>query len=61
MSEETLETAARRIIRFVRVDENSGGGLLSIETLKALATLDYELARRLAEQKAAEQQADDGA
>ena len=33
MSEETLYTAARRIVRFIRVDDERNGGLLSTETL----------------------------
>ena len=51
MSEETLETAARRIVRFVRVDDAAHGGLLSLDTIRAAETLDAELrklsARRL--------------
>lgn len=54
MSEETLETAARRIVRFVRVDAVHEGGLLSRETIIAAETLDRELHKHLARQKAAE-------
>lgn len=42
MSEETLLTAARRTLRFIRIDE-SHGGCLSIESLKALETLDKQV------------------
>ena len=44
MTEETLFTAARRVVRFVRIDESHGGSL-SIETLKTVETLDKELSR----------------
>ncbi len=63
MSEETLHTAARRALRCFRIDENRGGGLISIELTQAMATLDMqvtrenarqaELSRHLAEQQAA--------
>ena len=39
MSEETLYTAARRIVRFIRVDDEINGGLLSTETIQANETL----------------------
>ena len=39
MSEETLYTAARRIVRFIRVDDERNGGLLSTETIQANETL----------------------
>jgi hypothetical protein len=45
MSEETLETAARRIIRFVRIDDAAHGGLLSRDTIRAADTLEQELRR----------------
>lgn len=35
LSEDSLFTAARRLVRNVRVDDASGGGLLSVETIKA--------------------------
>ncbi len=48
MSEETLLTAARRVVRFIRIDE-ADGGLLSLESVKAAMTLsrqvDLETAR----------------
>jgi hypothetical protein len=49
MSEETLLTAARRVVRFVRIDETHGG-LLSLDTVKAIETLDKQV-RREAEVK----------
>lgn len=42
MSEETLHSAARRVARCCRIDE-AHGGLMSIETLQALNTLDIQL------------------
>jgi hypothetical protein len=45
MSEETLETAARRIIRFIRIDDAAHGGLLSRDTIRAADTLEQELRR----------------
>jgi hypothetical protein len=54
MSEETLETAARRVIRFVRSDDHAHGGLLSKDTIMAVETLDRQLSMHLARQKAAE-------
>lgn len=35
MSNETLHTAARRIVRFIRGDDHAHGGLLSVQTIKA--------------------------
>lgn len=35
LSEDNLLTAARRVVRFIMVDDQSGGGLLSKETLIA--------------------------
>ncbi len=54
MSEETLETAARRVIRFGRSDDHAHGGLLSLDSIEALETLDQQLQLRLAEEKARE-------
>jgi bisphosphoglycerate-independent phosphoglycerate mutase (AlkP superfamily) len=53
MSDETLETAARRVVRFVRSDEHAHGGLLSKDTIQAVETLDRQLQRHLARQKLA--------
>lgn len=39
MSDETLLTAARRVVRFIRIDDHHNGGLLSIETIQAANTL----------------------
>jgi len=35
LSEDNLFTSARRVVRFVSVDD-SGGGLLSLDTIKAV-------------------------
>lgn len=43
MSEETLHTAARRVMRNLRIDETKGGGMLSIETLHSMSTLDIQI------------------
>jgi hypothetical protein len=56
MAEETLETAARRLVRFVRIDDHQHGGLLSRDTLIASDTLDKQVKKVEAERKAAEQQ-----
>lgn len=45
MSEETLFTAARRVVRFFRIDETRGGGLISTETVRAIDTLQKMLDR----------------
>jgi hypothetical protein len=39
MAQETLLTAARRLVRFIQIDLNRGG-LITEETEKALTTLD---------------------
>jgi hypothetical protein len=39
MSEETLLTAARRIVRFIRIDDEHDGGLLSQNTIRENETL----------------------
>lgn len=44
MSEETLLSASRRVARCCRIDE-AHGGLMSIDTLKALSILDIQLER----------------
>lgn len=38
--QETLLSAARRVVRFFNIDNTSGGGLISIETSTAIETLD---------------------
>lgn len=52
MSEETLLSAARRVVRFINIDNDHGGGLLSIETTSAALTLDKMI--KLEEKKHAE-------
>lgn len=44
MSEETLLSAARRVVRFFRIDE-AHGGLTSRDTLIAFDTLDKQIER----------------
>lgn len=39
---ETLLTAARRVVRFFKIDENHGG-LMSIDTIKAVDELDRQV------------------
>lgn len=51
MSEETLVTAARRLVRFVRVDTNTHGGLLSLDTIQAAEVLDMQLTLEAKRQK----------
>jgi hypothetical protein len=43
MSEETLLSAARRVVRFFNIDNTQGGGLISIETQQAMTTLDIQI------------------
>ena len=38
--EESLLSAARRVVRFFNIDNQMGGGLISIETTIAVETLD---------------------
>ena len=44
MSEETLSTAAMRVVRFIRVDNERHGGLLSIDTAQAAEMLAAQVA-----------------
>ena len=50
MAEETLLTASRRVVRFFNIDQ-AHGGLVSIETIAAIETLDIQVAREVARQK----------
>lgn len=43
MAEETLLTAARRVVRFFNIDNTIGGGLISIETSQAVEALDKQV------------------
>lgn len=52
MAEETLLTAARRVVRFLRIDEVHGG-LLNNETVRAADTLDKQVRLAEAREKAA--------
>jgi hypothetical protein len=58
MSEETLHTAARRVMRNLRIDETKGGGMLSIETLHSMATLDIQIEKENERQKLIREQED---
>lgn len=51
MSEETLHSAARRVMRNLRIDETKGGGVISIDTLHSMATLDIQIEKENARQK----------
>lgn len=57
--DESLFTAARRIVRFLNIDLNHGG-LITEETEKALCTLEREIDKERSRQKASEAQADAG-
>lgn len=50
MAEETLITAARRVLRFTRIDE-AKGGFIQIETSKALDILEKQLRVAIAEEE----------
>ena len=54
MADETLLTAARRVVRFTNIDQ-SHGGLVSLDTLGALQTLalqvDYAAKREKLEEE----------
>lgn len=52
MAEETLLTAARRVVRFLRIDEVHGV-LLNNETVRAADTLDKQVRLADAREKAA--------
>lgn len=51
MAEETLITAARRVLRFIRIDE-AHGGFIQTDTSKALDTLEKQLRQAIAEEEA---------
>jgi hypothetical protein len=53
IAEETLLSAARRALRFFRIDE-AHGGLTSTDTLIAMDTLDKEIRKEAERQKQAE-------
>lgn len=52
MSEETLLTAARRVVRFHNIDMNKGG-LITTETQHAIETLDKQVRKTIAAEHAA--------
>ena len=47
MSEETLLSAARRVVRFFNIDMNKGG-LITVDTQQAVETLDGEVRKEAA-------------
>ena len=55
MSEETLLTAARRLVRFVRVDNGAHGGLISMDTTQAVETLAIQVQQETARLKREEE------
>lgn len=50
MAEETLLTAARRVVRYFNIDNTIGGGLISIETTQAVEALDKQVQLETAKQ-----------
>lgn len=50
--EETLLTAARRVVRFFNIDNTLGGGLISVDTSTAVETLDKMVRQQDARDKA---------
>lgn len=50
MSEETLLSASRRVVRFFNIDQQHGG-LVSIPTIQAIETLDIQVHREVDRQK----------
>lgn len=55
MSEETLLSAARRVVRFFNIDMN-GGGLITVETQAAIEVLDSEVRKEAKRLKVKEHQ-----
>lgn len=53
VADETLLTAARRVVRFIRIDD-AHGGLLSNDTVQAVDTLDKQVRLAAAAEEAAE-------
>lgn len=51
MSDETVTTAARRVVRFFRIDMEKGG-IITVETQQAIETLDKMVRREDAAAKA---------
>ena len=47
MTEETLLSAARRVVRFFNIDMNKGG-LITVDTQQAVETLDGEVRKEAA-------------
>ncbi|MDJ0449220.1 hypothetical protein [Methylocystis sp. JR02] len=55
MSEETLLTAARRVVRFFQIDMNKGG-IMTVETQQSMDTLDKMVRREEAREKRKQQE-----
>ena len=53
MSEETILTAAKRVIRSIRADTEMHGSLLSLDTIKAAELLDVEVRKEAKRQDGA--------
>lgn len=59
MSEETLLSAARRVVRFFNIDMNKGG-LITVDTQQAVETLDGEVRKEVARKNQQDTGNDDG-
>ena len=59
MSEETLLSAARRVVRFFNIDMNNGG-LITVDTQQAVETLDGEVRKEAARKNQQSPENDDG-
>lgn len=57
--EETLLTAARRAVRFFRIDMDKGG-IITVQTQHAIETLDKQVLIEAERQKSADPQAEAG-
>ena len=59
MTEETLLSAARRVVRFFNIDMNKGG-LITVDTQQAVETLDGEVRKEAARKNQQSPENDDG-
>jgi len=59
MTEETLLSAARRVVRFFNIDMNKGG-LMTVETQQAVEILDGQVRKEAARKDKSEKEGDDG-
>ena len=53
MSEETILTAARRVVRYFNIDNMAGGGLISIDTTAAMECLQRMVEEEMEKEKKA--------